>query len=104
MVHNKKDKELTMSFDAFRFRDTSGKMYIHCSVLICLSKDDGSGDCSFNTGCGGDRRKRSIMSQGRSVRSTEFSDSNTYDLQTGVIFVMEQKKGKQSIFFKLTLK
>ncbi|XP_066932376.1 uncharacterized protein [Clytia hemisphaerica] len=59
MVSLKKAKELEVSFDAFRFRNTSGIIYIHCSVLICLAKNNGVGDCAFECDGGSSRRKRS---------------------------------------------
>ena len=90
--HKKDDKSLTMSFEAFRFRESKGEIFIHCSVLICLPESDGEGDCSFNTECG-DRRRRSTSIQKRVIRSTGASHANRFDLQTGAIFILESKKG-----------
>ena len=87
MVHIKTDKQLKVSFDAFRFRNTSGVIYIHCSVMICLSKNDGEGDCEFE--CESKRRKRSADAHVRYSRSTKVQFSDRYELETGAIVILE---------------
>ena len=76
-------KQFRFSLNVFRFKETNGMVYIHCSAHVCL-KDSQDEKCQL--GCTSARRRR------RSVNDNSLADlskdlSKDYDIRTGLIII-----------------
>ena len=81
-------KKFRFSLNVFRFKDSNGMIYIHCSAHVCL-KNSKDTKCQF--GCNNRRRRRSVGDNSL----TRLDDlSKDYDIRTGLIIITESSKSK----------
>ncbi|XP_066935861.1 ZP domain-containing protein-like [Clytia hemisphaerica] len=88
-------KKFRFSLNVFRFKNSNGMVYIHCSAHICL-KNSNETKCQF--GCGENNRRRRRSVEDNALTQLNDDLSKDYDIRTGLIIVTENSKNYNNSF------
>ncbi|XP_066933616.1 ZP domain-containing protein-like [Clytia hemisphaerica] len=84
-------KKFQFSLNVFRFKNSNGMVYIHCSAHVCLT---GSNDTNCQFGCQGNTRRRRRSVEDNAL--TQLDLTKDYDIRTGLIIVTESSRNNDS--------
>uniref|UniRef100_A0A7M5WR78 ZP domain-containing protein n=1 Tax=Clytia hemisphaerica TaxID=252671 RepID=A0A7M5WR78_9CNID len=82
-------KKFRFSLNVFRFKNSNGMVYIHCSAHVCL-KNSNETNCQFGCEQNSRRRRRSV--EDNALTTLDHNLSKDYDIRTGLIIVTENSK------------
>jgi len=82
-------KKFRFSLNVFRFKNSNGMVYIHCSAHVCLEGSNAT-KCQFGCDVNNRRRRRSV--EDNALTPVDADLSKDYDIRTGLIIVTENSK------------
>ncbi|XP_066929140.1 ZP domain-containing protein-like [Clytia hemisphaerica] len=85
-------KKFRFSLNVFRFKNSNGMVYIHCSAHVCLEGSNTT-ECQFGCEQNSRRRRRSVEENALTLNDDLSKD---YDIRTGLIIVTENSKNDDS--------
>ncbi|XP_066925397.1 ZP domain-containing protein-like [Clytia hemisphaerica] len=86
-------KKFRFSLNVFRFKNSNGMVYIHCSTHVCLS---GSNETNCQFGCEQNKGRRRRSVEDNTLTTLDDDLSKDYDIRTGLIIVTENSKNDDS--------
>jgi len=87
-------KKFRFSLNVFRFKNSNGMVYIHCSAHVCLEGSNTT-ECQFGCDVNNRRRRRSVEENALTLNDDLSKD---YDIRTGLIIITENSKSDDDSF------